>query len=76
MKKVDKVKYAVLVDCGKAYRFVTGIEGKNAAWCPGDLALLFSSKSYAQDIATGLCANGIPAMVVLIPEYLTNICNK
>lgn len=67
-------KYAILVDCGTSFRFVTQILISNAAeWNAEQKALLFASKVRASDIATGLCWNGYPAMVVEVPEYIENV---
>lgn len=67
-------KYAILVDCGTRFRFVTQILiGKTAEWNADQQALLFSNRAYAKDIATGLCLNGFPAMLVEVPSYMENL---
>ena len=70
------VKYAVLVDNGKEFRFVTKIDNNtnSAEWNAGEDALLFS-KGYSEDLAYRLCVNGHVALSVRVPEYILNLGN-
>ena len=47
--------------------------GNAAEWNAEQKALSFGSKVRASDIATGLCWNGYPAMVVEVPAYMENV---
>lgn len=69
----NKQKYGIMVYNENSFRFVTRLNGGNAEWNVGQQALLFSSRSYAKDIATGLCLNGFPAMLVEVPTYMENL---
>ena len=72
---MKKNNYAVLVIEENEYKFVTETNGSCAEWAVGQAAKLMS-KSMAEDIAFGLCVNGYPAMVVIVPSYLENLGNR
>ena len=74
MNMSKKQKYAILVDFGTSFRFVTQIlVGNSAEWNAGQQALLFESKVRVSDIATGLCWNGSPALVVEVPAHMESL---
>lgn len=70
MKNTDK--YAIILKVDGDYIFVTNISNKDksAEWEKGKAPYLMASMIYAKDVAHGLCLNGIPAMAVIVPEYL------
>ena len=72
---MKKVNYAVLVIEENEVKFVTETKGSYAEWADGQAAKLMS-KSVADDLAFGLCVNGYPAMVVIVPSYLKNLGNR
>lgn len=76
MKITDLMpQYAVLVDAGSEYRFVTGFDGK-AVWERGGAAVLFDTKAKADELARRVCYLGIRAMAVEVMPYIGHLCNK
>ena len=72
-----KAKYGVLVCARTNFRFVTKVDDtkSEAYWTDGEDALQFASKTYAEDLARGLCLNGYPTMVVTIPNFIEDLKN-
>lgn len=74
---MSKNKYGVLVCTRTNFRFVTNVDNakSEAYWTDGEDVLLFAIKTYAEDLARGLCLNGYPAMVVTVPNFIEDLKN-
>lgn len=71
-----KIKYVIGVIGGNdnvnTIKYVTSIDTNTnvAKWESNKEAKVFDSKSYAEDIAFGLCVNGYSAVVMIKPDYI------
>ena len=67
-----KYFYYVLVFTSSGAKYVTNIPERNyAEWYELEKPLDFS-KSYAEDVAMGLCLNGYSAVMVMSPYEISN----
>lgn len=72
-----KIKYVIGIIGGNdnvnTIKYVTSIDTNTnvAKWESDKEAKVFDSKSYAEDIAFGLCVNGYGAVVMIKPDYIT-----
>ena len=72
-----KIKYVIGIisvnDNANTIKYVTSINTNTnvAKWESNKEAKTFESKSYAEDVAFGLCANGFNAVVMIKPDYIT-----
>lgn len=72
----SKPKFGVLVAAQNEFCFVTKIYPNNyAEWLSGEPAKMWDSRCAAKEIASGLCANGTPAMVVEVPSNWAKLKN-
>ena len=72
-----KIKYVIGIisvnDNANTIKYVTSINTNTnvAKWESDKEAKIFESKSYAEDVAFGLCVNGFNAVVMIKPDYIT-----
>lgn len=72
-----KIKYVIGIISGNenvnTIKYVTSIDTNTniAKWESDKEAKVFDSKSYAEDVAFGLCVNGYGAVVMIKPDYIT-----
>lgn len=74
-------KYIACIDYKASYKpllleyKVLNNAKSEAYWTDGEDVLLFAIKTYAEDLARGLCLNGYPAMVVTVPNFIEDLKN-
>lgn len=72
-----KIKYVIGIIGGNenvnTIKYVTSIDTNTniAKWESDKEAKVFDSKSYAEDVAFGLCVNGYGAVVMIKTDYIT-----
>lgn len=72
-----KIKYVIGIIGGNenvnTIKYVTSIDTNTniAKWKSDKEAKVFDSKSYAEDVAFGLCVNGYGAVVMIKPDYIS-----
>lgn len=72
---MSAAKFAVLVDAGSEYRFVSGFDG-GPIWERGGVAVTFDTEAKADELALRICRTGIRAMTIKAMPYVGYLCNK